>query len=81
MRPSKDDLRNRVVRIADVLLMMNQESLIMKVEELLANSAQSHDPKELSQEQLLARLEASEADIRDGRTIGSEELLAEIEGW
>lgn len=75
------DLQYRRVRLAELLLSVDEEAMIAVFEKLVASLGMQRPKAVLSQSELLARLEEAMLDAKAGRTIGAEDLLKEMESW
>jgi hypothetical protein len=75
------DFKNRRMRLAELLLQVDEEKLIAIIESLLSSVGIPRQQSALTVEELDCRIAHAHEDIQAGRTMSSEELLTEIKNW
>ncbi len=75
------DLQDRRVRLAELLLGVDEEAMINVLEKLVASLGIQRSKAVLSEAELLDRLDEAMLDSKEGRTISANDLLREMDSW
>jgi len=75
------DLQDRRVRLAELLLGVDEQAMINVLEKLVASLGIQRPKAVLSQAELLDRLDEAMLDSQEGRTISANDLLREMDSW
>lgn len=75
------DLQDRRIRLAELLLSVDEEAMINVLEKLVATLGIQRPKAVLSQAELLGRLDEAMMDSKECRTISASDLLREMDAW
>lgn len=81
MKQLSMELRDRRVRLAELLLGVDEETLIHALEKLMASAGVQRSLSSLTQEELTSRLDEAMEDAREWRVTNADDLLKEVVDW
>ena len=81
MKEISIDLQDRRMRLAELILSIDEEAVIQAMEKLISSLGLQRQAPALTQAELLARLDEAMRDAQRGATTDTTALLEEIDRW